>query len=57
LVKCNEILGATLLSQHNLWFYQDLMRGIRESIENGRFQQFKEDFIKEYTKGNKDERK
>ena len=56
LVKCNEILGATLLSQHNLWFYQDLMRGIRESIENGKFQEFKENFINEYNKGTKDDR-
>ena len=49
LIKCNEILGATLLTQHNLWFYQDLMRGIRESIEQGRFQEFKQEFIKNYT--------
>lgn len=49
LVKCNEILGATLLTQHNLWFYQDLMRGIREAIEQGRFAQFKADFIEKYT--------
>ena len=49
----NEILGATLLTQHNLWFYQDLMRDIRESIECGNFQQFKENFIKQYNqKGN-----
>ena len=49
LIKCNEILGATLLTQHNLWFYQDLMRGIRESIEQGRFAEFKSEFIKKYT--------
>lgn len=49
LIKCNEILGATLLTQHNLWFYQDLMRGIRESVEQGRFQEFKSEFIKNYT--------
>ena len=49
LIKCNEILGATLLTQHNLWFYQDLMRGIRESIEQGKFQEFKSEFIKNYT--------
>jgi queuine tRNA-ribosyltransferase len=42
-------LGATLLTQHNLWFYQDLMRGIRESIEQGRFAEFKAEFIKNYT--------
>lgn len=56
LIRCNEILGATLLTQHNLWFYQDLMHDIRENIEKGTFQQFKSDFITEYTKGNnKDE--
>ncbi len=49
LVKCNEILGAMLLTQHNLWFYQDLMRDIRTSIENGTFATFKSDFIKKYT--------
>lgn len=53
LIKSNEILGATLLTQHNLWFYQDLMRDIRQSIEQGTFQQFKEDFIKQYNKGDK----
>ena len=49
LVKCNEILGAMLLTQHNLWFYQDLMRDIRKSIEDGRFAEFKKDFIENYT--------
>ena len=49
LVKCNEILGAMLLTQHNLWFYQDLMRDIRNSIENGTFAEFKSEFIKNYT--------
>lgn len=49
LIKCNEILGATLLTQHNLWFYQDLMRDIRTSIEQGRFQEFKQEFIERYT--------
>ncbi len=51
LIKCNEILGATLLTQHNLWFYQDLMRDIRTSIEQGTFSQFKSDFIEKYTSG------
>ncbi|MBD5401050.1 tRNA guanosine(34) transglycosylase Tgt [bacterium] len=50
LIKCNEILGATLLTQHNLWFYQDLMRGIRDAIEAGRFAEFKKEFIDRYTK-------
>lgn len=49
LIRCNEILGATLLTQHNLWFYQDLMRDIRTSIEQGRFHEFKREFIDAYT--------
>ena len=51
LVKSNEMLGAILLTQHNLWFYQDLMRGIRESIEQGRFTEFKREFIERYSGG------
>ena len=34
-----------------MWFYQDLMRDIRENIEQGTFQEFKSEFIKQYTKG------
>ncbi len=51
LVKANEILGAMLLTQHNLKFYQDLMSNIRLAIENGNFIEFKERFIKTYTGG------
>jgi queuine tRNA-ribosyltransferase len=49
LTKCGEMLGATLLTQHNLWFYQDLMKDIRISIEQGRFQDFKNKFLAKYT--------
>jgi len=38
-----------LLTQHNLWFYQDLMRDIRTAIEQGCFAEFKSEFIKKYT--------
>lgn len=51
LVKANEILGAMLLTQHNLKFYQDLMRDIRLAIENGNFVEFKQKFIETYTGG------
>ena len=37
LVKCNEILGAMLMSEHNIFFYQHLMSEIRESIEKKEF--------------------
>jgi queuine tRNA-ribosyltransferase len=36
LVKSGEILGAVLLTWNNLFFYQDLMRRIREAIALGR---------------------
>lgn len=42
LVKSKEILGAMLLSWHNLHFYQDLMRAMRKSIEAGTFSEFKD---------------
>ncbi|MDR1360921.1 MAG: tRNA guanosine(34) transglycosylase Tgt [Rickettsiales bacterium] len=51
LVKCNEILAATLLTQHNLYFYQDLMHEIRLAIERGNFLQFKKEFTEKYTGG------
>jgi len=51
LTKANEILGAMLLTQHNLKFYQDLMRDIRLAIEKGNFVEFKQKFIETYTGG------
>jgi queuine tRNA-ribosyltransferase len=33
LVKCGEILGAMLLTRHNITYYQDLMAGLRLAIE------------------------
>jgi len=41
LIKSGEILGAMLLTWHNLHFYQDLMRSLRKSIEAGTFSEFK----------------
>ena len=34
LVKAKEILGAMLMTEHNLTYYQDLMQQIRDAIEN-----------------------
>ena len=46
LFKANEILGAMLLTEHNIMYYQDLMRGIRRHIENKTFKEFSEEFMK-----------
>lgn len=48
LLNVKEILGSTLATLHNITFYQDLMRAIRHSIEEGTFQYFRESFLAEY---------
>lgn len=40
LVKNEEILGAMILSEINLAYYQELMAGMRAAIETGRFEDF-----------------
>ncbi len=39
LFRANEMLGPMLLTQHNLTYYQSLMRGLREAIVGGRLAQ------------------
>lgn len=38
--KANEILGSRLNTIHNLHYYQDVMRGLREAIAAGELEQF-----------------
>ena len=42
--KCQEILGAQLNTIHNLRYYQILMAGLREAIEQGKLDDFVKDF-------------
>jgi queuine tRNA-ribosyltransferase len=42
LVRSGETLGAMLLSEINIAYYQSLMQGIRAAIADGTFQQFRE---------------
>ncbi|TKB44524.1 tRNA guanosine(34) transglycosylase Tgt [Thalassotalea mangrovi] len=42
--KCNEILGAQLNTMHNLRFYQRVMQGLRDAIEQGKL----DDFVAEF---------
>jgi queuine tRNA-ribosyltransferase len=48
LVKAGEILGAMLMTQHNLWFYQRLMQGLRDAIGQQRLPSFASDFLERY---------
>ena len=48
LQKSGEILGAMLVTEHNLSFYQQLMQGMRDAISESRFDAFASDFRREY---------
>jgi len=48
LVKSGEILGAMLMTQHNLWFYQRVMQGLRDAIAAHRLQVFANEFLQRY---------
>ena len=43
--RCSEILGARLNTLHNLWYYQQLMRRMRDAVEAGRFASFAAEFL------------
>ncbi|MDA7794914.1 tRNA guanosine(34) transglycosylase Tgt [Porticoccaceae bacterium] len=45
--KCGEILGAQLNTIHNLRYYQNLMSGMRDAIENDSLDQFVDDFYQQ----------
>ncbi len=54
LFKCKEMLGATLVSEHNLYFYQTMMAGIRDAISKGQFENFADQFLHCYGESNVD---
>ena len=55
LFKAKEILGQRLATYHNLHFLIKLMNDSREAIKEGRFKEFKDKFIKNYTQGKESE--
>ena len=48
LVRSGEMLGAMLMTQHNLHYYQDLMQGMRDAIAAGTFAAFQQGFEARY---------
>tara|TARA_A100001011_G_C14214153_1_gene801256 strand:+ start:211 stop:1323 length:1113 start_codon:yes stop_codon:yes gene_type:complete len=48
LVNTNEILASMILSLHNINFYQEFMRKIRQEIKNGTFDDFYKKNINKY---------
>jgi queuine tRNA-ribosyltransferase len=50
LVRAGEILGAMLMTEHNLSFYQQLMEGLRQAIGAGQLAAFAATFRDRYQK-------
>jgi queuine tRNA-ribosyltransferase len=50
LYLAGEMTGGTLNTLHNLSFYLDSMRRIREAIAFGRFEDFKQGFLRTFTR-------
>ena len=48
LYKCEEMFGKRLLSIHNIRFLIHLMEEIRKAIQEDRFLEFKEEFLKKF---------
>ncbi|MEM1133345.1 MAG: tRNA guanosine(34) transglycosylase Tgt [Pseudomonadota bacterium] len=51
LIRSKEILGAMLMTQHNICFYQNMMQQIRDAISEGRFAAFQKTFLERYSSG------
>ncbi len=48
LIKCNEMLGGMLATEHNLQYLYDLMKRIRTAIAEDRFTAFKRDYMRRF---------
>ena len=48
LIKSGEILGAMLMTEHNIWFYQQLMQALRDAIAAGQMGAFATAFRERY---------
>lgn len=51
LERCNEMLGCMLATTHNLFYYLNLMKQMREAIQQGRFADFKAQFYADLARG------
>ena len=49
--RCKEMLGSHLATVHNLYFYQQLMSGLRNAIENSKLAEYAGQFLDTYSKG------
>ncbi|MEG3168536.1 tRNA guanosine(34) transglycosylase Tgt [Sphingomonas sp. LB3N6] len=57
LVRSGEMLGAMLMTEHNIWFYETLMADLRAAIAAGTLTQFANDFRGVYARKSEGEPK
>jgi len=57
LVRSGEMLGAMLMTEHNIWFYETLMADLRTAIASGTLTQFANDFRAVYARKSEGEPK
>jgi queuine tRNA-ribosyltransferase len=50
LFMVKEMLGARLNTIHNLWYFSELMRQIREALRAGTFSEFRDAFYQNHTR-------
>jgi queuine tRNA-ribosyltransferase len=51
LYLAGEMLGGILLTHHNLAFFLDTMRGVRQAIRSGQFAKFRREFTEQLNPG------
>jgi queuine tRNA-ribosyltransferase len=49
--RCGEMLGPMLATIHNLHYYLNLMREVREALDAGRFEAFRAQFKTDRARG------
>ncbi|MDE2021369.1 MAG: tRNA guanosine(34) transglycosylase Tgt [Patescibacteria group bacterium] len=48
LIRAKEMLGSVICSMHNVGFILDLVKGARQAIVDGRFDEYRADFVRTY---------
>ncbi|OGG41222.1 hypothetical protein A2118_03525 [Candidatus Kaiserbacteria bacterium GWA2_50_9] len=48
LMRSGEMLGSVICSMHNIGFIINLVKGARQAILDGRFDEYREEFLKNY---------
>ena len=51
LYQTGEMLASILLTHHNLHFFLDMMRRVRQAIRSGEFARFRQEYLEQFNSG------